>query len=129
MPRLLISDQLWLQLEVLLILAKVRSGRKSQKGDRLFLEAVLYMARTGNPWRDLPEYFGKWLTIYQRFRRWDLNGTWERFFQGLERMGLTPQFEALYLDSTTVRAHRHAAGAPKKGALTRLRDLVAHEAA
>lgn len=78
--------------------------------DRVFLEAVLYVMRTGIPWRDLPLRFGNWNSVYRRFARWSKRGVWNRLFADLAKDAV---FEELYLDSTIVRAHQHAAGAPK----------------
>ena len=80
--------------------------------NRLFLDAVLWIARTGSPWRDLPAEFGKWNSVWKRFSRWAKKGVWESLFKGLAD---DPDFEYLIIDSTIVRAHQHAAGA--KGGL------------
>ncbi len=85
-----------------------RSGRDN----RLFLEAVLWIARTGSPWRDLPESFGNWFSVWKRFRRWALNGVFERIFAALAG---DPDFEYAIIDGTIVRVHQHGAGA--KGGL------------
>ena len=91
--------------------------------DRAFLEALLYLCRTGVPWRDLPPALGVWSAIYMRFRRWEKSGLWERLWKTLQGA----EFEdarVLFIDSTTVRAHQHAAGAPKKTASIRLWDAL-----
>jgi transposase len=79
------------------------------KDNRLFINAILWIARTGAPWRDLPERFGPWNSVWKRFDRWAKKGVWHRVFQELQDADL----EWLILDSTVVRAHQHAAG--KKG--------------
>ena len=89
--------------------------------NRLFLEAVLWMLRTGAPWRDLPERFGPWNSIYRRFSRWSLRGVWHRVFTELAK---DADFEEVYLDGTIVRAHQHASGAPKKTVLKQLDTRV-----
>jgi transposase len=81
--------------------------------NRLFLDAVLWIARTGAPWSDLPARFGKHDTAFQRFNRWAKKGTWARI---MEALGDDADLENLLIDSTAVRAHRHAAGARKKAA-------------
>ena len=96
------------------------SGKEGDKGrhgedNRLFVDAVLWIARAGAPWRDLPPAFGNWNSVFQRFRRWAKKGSWERIFQALVE---NPDFEYLIIDSTIVRAHQHAGGA-KGGARMR----------
>src|ERR1019366_7708342 len=92
-------------------------GRPDQKGstardNRMFVEGVLWIVRTGSPWRDLPEMFGDWNSVFRRFSRWSLKGVWWRIF---EAMSDDPDFEYLIVDSTIVRAPQHAAGAKKRG--------------
>lgn len=79
--------------------------------NRLFLEAVLWIARTGSPWRDLPEHFGHWNSNWRRFRRWALKGVFERVFNSLSD---DKDFEYVIIDGTIVRVHQHGTGA--KGA-------------
>jgi transposase len=90
-------------------------GRAGQRGvtaqdNRLFIDAVLWIAKTGAPWRDLPERFGKWNSIWRRFDRWARTGVWKQVFTVLQ----DPDLEWLILDSTIIRAHPHAAGAKKR---------------
>ena len=107
MIRKQLSDAQW---------AKIKDKVPGKKGDpgrsgednRLFVEAVLWIARTGAPWRDLPTEFGNWNSVYQRFRRWAKRGVWESLFKDLAQ---DPDFEYLIIDSTIVRTHQHAAGA------------------
>ncbi len=80
------------------------------KDNRLFLNAVLWIGKTGAPWRDLPERFGPWGSVWKRFDRWAKKGVWERVFEAMQ----DPDLEWMILDSTVVRAHQHAAGAEKK---------------
>ena len=84
--------------------------RGPQGGTRLFVDAALHMAAVGGPWRDLPGRFGKWNTAFRRFRRWAAAGVWARVLAALTGPGAA----TLALDSTVVRAHPAAAGAPKK---------------
>jgi transposase len=79
------------------------------KDNRLFVDAVLWIAKTGAPWRDLPERFGNWNSVWRRFDRWARRGVWQKIFAALQ----DPDLEWLILDSTVVRAHPHAAGAKK----------------
>ena len=93
---------------------KSPAGDKPDLPDREFLEAVLYRARTGLPWRDLPEEFGGWNAVYRRAKRWRLAGNWDRPFDALPAGGPAAEAKRLFVDSTVVRAHQHAAGANKK---------------
>ena len=76
------------------------------------VNGVLWRTRTGSPWRDLPQTYGCWKTVYNRHRRWSGDGTWEKVLDGL-RVGAdtTEAHWAVSVDSTVVRAHAHAAGA------------------
>jgi transposase len=119
-PRRLISDAAWNQLEKALEGAKhSRAGAPAELGDRDFLEAVLYLVRVGCPWRDLPAELGYWHAVYMRFRRWEERRVWSKLWQQLQAPRLA-QARHLFIDSTTVRAHHHAAGALKKTVSIRL---------
>ena len=111
--RLLISDAVWAEVEPVLRDLKHAAGSPPVLSDRMFIEAVLYQARTGTPWRDLPEEFGDWNAVYQRFRRWEQRTIWKRLGERIHR-SQHKRLQALFIDSTIVRAHQHAAGPPKK---------------
>ena len=118
--RKIITDEIWNLLEPAIAAAKhSAAGAPPDQSEREFLEALLYLNRTGCPWRDVPVCFGKWLSIYMRFRRWEARGVWQRLWEGLQTERLADA-RGLFIDSTTVRAHQHAAGAPKKTAPIRL---------
>ena len=109
MIRRALTDGQWQRIEPLI------PGKKGDKGrhgndNRLFVDAVLWLVRAGAPWRDLPDEFGNWNSVFRRFRRWAKKGIWKRLFTEL---GENPDLEYLIIDSTIVRAHQHAAGAQK----------------
>lgn len=117
-----ITDEAWDRIKDLL------PGKKDDPGctaadNRLFINAVLWMARTGAPWRDLPERFGEWNSVFQRFNRWCKRGVWAKVLSAWQE----PDLECLMLDSTIVRAHQHAAGARRKKGATK--PSVAREGA
>ena len=108
MSRKVLTDEQWERIEDLL------PGKKSDcgvtaKDNRLFVEAVLWIARTGSPWRDLPEPFGHWHRVYVRYNRWSKKGVWRRVFEALSN---APDLEYLMVDGSIVRVHQH--GAAKK---------------
>lgn len=112
--RKIISDEIWQKLEPVVAAAKhSAAGAPGEMSDREFLEALLHLVRTGSPWRDLPPELGYWHAVYMRFRRWEARGIWRRLWQHLQTEPCAGG-QQLFLDSTTVRAHPHAAGAPKK---------------
>jgi transposase len=103
-----ISDHDYERIEPLLTGKPGDPGRNAND-NRAFINAVLWIARTGAPWEDLPERYGKSNTVFQRFNRWAKKGRWQAIFEALQ----DPDLEWLMLDSTTVRAHQHAAGQKK----------------
>jgi transposase len=110
MERDKLRDDQWQRIEQMLP-GKVTDPGRSAADNRLFMEAVLWILRTGAPWRDLPQSFGPWNSVYQRFRRWSERGVWFNVFRELAK---DADFEEIYLDGSIVRAHQHAAGAAKK---------------
>jgi transposase len=123
LPRHAISDADWDRIKHLL------PGQRGQHGglardNRRFIDAVLYVARTGIPWEDLPERLGNWNSQWRRFDRWAKAGRWDPILAALR----DPDLDVLILDSTAVRAHPCAAGAKKNGtglAARTIRRLVA----
>ncbi len=99
-----------------MLAGKAGDPGRSGHDNRMFVEAVLWVARTGSAWRDLPHEFGAWNTVYQRFARWSKSGIWQRVFEQLAREA---DFEEVFIDSSIVRAHQHAAGAAKETAAKR----------
>jgi transposase len=124
MVRRILSDELWEQFEEALAAVKDPRGAPAELSDREFLEAVLHLARTGEPWRVLPSEFGSWIAVYMRFRRWEKSGVWHGLWEVLQQ-GASPLALHLFVDSTSIPVHPHAAGARKKTARTRLWDVRA----
>jgi putative transposase len=108
--RLLLTDEAWAALAPILATLQSRAGSPPVLSDRLCIEAVLSLARTGTPWRDLPEDCGHWDAVYNRFRRWERRGIWRRRWAH-GQAGACPLARHLFVDATIVRAHPHAAGA------------------
>lgn len=116
-----ISQSAWDRIEDLL------PGRPGDVGvtaadNRLFINAVYWIAKTGAPWRDLPPRFGRWNSVFQRFNRWSKRGVWRRVAEALSD---DVDLEWLMIDSTVVRAHQHAAG--QKGGKTAKNLAAARE--
>jgi transposase len=110
MVRKNLRDDQWQRIESMLP-GKASDPGRTGDDNRLFVEAVLWIARAGCPWRDLPRSFGQWNSVYKRFARWSDRGVWQRVFDELAK---DADFEEVFIDSTIVRAHQHAAGAAKK---------------
>jgi len=118
MPRRIISDSQWKRIAPMLPGKNGDPGR-SARDNREFLEAVLWMARTGAPWRDLPDEFGLWNSVFRRFRRWALKGVFANVFQELSA---DADLEYVLIDGAIVRLHQHGAGA--KGGATAKRSVA-----
>jgi transposase len=118
LPRHAISDADWDRIKDHL------PGQPGQHGgvardNRLFIDAVLYVARTGIPWEDLPARLGNWNSQWRRFDRWARAGRWDSILAALR----DPDLDVLILDSTAVRAHPCAAGAKKSGTALAARTI------
>ena len=110
-----LTNEQWERIEPLLAVVKTKRGRPAQDHRKL-LNGMVWVLRTGAPWRDVPERYGKWTTIYSRFQRWRKSGTWDRMFAEVQTaldVDSHVDWEIHFIDSTTVRAHQHAAGAKK----------------
>ena len=105
MHRHALTDEQWKQVEA--VLPEQKRGPAATLGDRSFLDAVIFRARTGIPWRDLPERFGPWKSVYNRFRNWSRRGAWEQVFKALR---LEVDEEGCIVDGTVIRAHQDASG-------------------
>jgi len=113
--RYMLTNDLWAVMAPLVERAKRhKGGQPPDTPDRLFFEAVLYWARTGVPWRDLPTEFGAWDAVYNRLRRWVHSGGLRRLFELLTESPELGDVRRVLIDSTIVRAHQHAAGARRK---------------
>ena len=120
MRRHALTDDQWARIEPLL---PTRTGPVAKLGDRNFIDAVLFRARTGVPWRDLPERFGPWKSVYNRFRNWSRSGIWELLFAALN-VEVDEDDEDSIVDASVVRAHQDAAGG-KGGSKQTLWDALA----
>ncbi len=107
-----LTDRQWELLELLLPKSDGRVGRNFAN-NRLVVEALLYRLRVGGPWRDLPEVFGPWQTVWKRHRRYAADGTWDRVMIALLALAdATGDLDWVAgVDSTVVRVHQHGAGA------------------
>jgi len=112
-----VTDAQWERLAPLLPPQVPRTGRPA-KEHRVVLNAILWVLRTGAPWRDLPERYGSWQTAYSRFRRWRDADVWDRVLRTLQEDAAhddTLDGSLIMIDGRSIRAHQHAAGARKKG--------------
>lgn len=109
MRRFELSDEQFDRIAALLP-GKITDPGRTAANNRLFLDAVLWILRTGAPWRDLPARFGPWNSVFQRFYRWARKGVWAAVFEALQE----PDWEWLMIDASVIRAHQHAAGASQK---------------
>ena len=125
-----LSDAEWAVLVPLLPPERGTGGRPA-RSHREVRNAILWVLCTGSPWRDVPERYGPWATAWSRFRRWQEAGVWDRVWRALKRehqAGKRVDWTALFLDSTVIRAHQHAAGARRedgKGGPRRRRSAAA----
>ena len=123
------TDAPWARLGPLLPPARPPTGRPA-RDHRVVLNGILWVLRTGAPWRDLPERYGPWRTAYSRFRRWERQGVWRRVLAHLQAEADARgelDWALQYVDGSVVRAHQHAAGA--KGGTRRPRRSGAARAA
>lgn len=100
-----VTEAQWQRIEQHL-LGKPGDPGRAGRDNRLFVNAVLWVLRSGARWSDLPERYGKWKSVHKRFTRWAEAGVWERVFASLTG---DPDNQYLMLDTTLVRAHQQAA--------------------
>lgn len=113
MAREMLSDCQWERISTLLPSESGHNGRPYSQDHRTTIEGILWIARTGAPWRDLPSQFGKWITVYQRFNRWVKSGVFDAVFASLEG---ELDLGVVMVDGTFVKVHQHGTGAPKEDA-------------
>ena len=108
-----LTDEEWNQ--IVSLLPPENSGKQGRpsKCNRTILNGIVWIARSGAPWRDLPERYGPWQTVYSRFRKWIEDGILDNIFRVLS---LDAELTELSIDASIVQAHQHSAGA-KKGAI------------
>ena len=104
---MVLRDDQWERIAPL-VPGKVGDPGRSGADNRLFVEAVLWIVRVGAPWRDLPQDFGNWNSVFQRFRRWVRSGVFDQLFEALSA---DADFEYVIVDGTIVRVHQHGSGA------------------
>ena len=120
LARDLMSDEEWAFHEPFIRAVRAPNGRKPAN-HRLVLDGIFWIARTGSPWRDLPERYGNWKTVSSRFYRWQQQGIWAEVFTRVQERADHAghvDWEVQMIDSTIIRAHQSAAGA-KKGRATK----------
>jgi transposase len=105
-----LSDEEWDRIKDYIPSNKQKKQGRPAKDNRLMMNAILWIARSGAPWRDLPERYGPWETVYTRFKNWDENHVFDDIFAMLS---IDADYQDLSLDSTSIKAHEHSAGAKK----------------
>jgi transposase len=129
MARFELSDKEYERIMVHLPDQRGKAGRP-RSDDRQILNAILWVLRTGAPWRDLPERYGSWKTANSRFYRWRDSGVWQRILEGLQAVADADgkvDWSIHHIDGSVTRAHQHAAGA--KGGDLRLKRSATAAAA
>lgn len=104
MPRYMLSDELWSKLKRIMLQFSIYDKRNL----RMMVEGILYRMRVGCPWRDIPEQFGNWNSVYRKFNVWSKKGIWRCLFDALI---FEPDLEWVFIDGSYVKAHQHSAGA------------------
>ena len=120
-----LTDQEWNRIKDLLPPEKSGKRGRPSKDNRMILNAMVWIARSGAPWRDLPERYGPWETDYSRFRKWINDGILDNIFRVLS---LDAELDELFMDSSIVQAHQHSAGAKRGGLPMKLDEAVADPA-
>ncbi|WP_435849284.1 IS5 family transposase [Streptomyces lavendulocolor] len=123
-----LTDAQWTVLDALLPKG-IKPGRPPVHSKRQLINGIRFRTRTGIPWRDVPERYGPWETVYGLFRRWQRDGTWHRIFEQLQAQADAEGLITwdISVDSTIARAHQHAAGARKRGICRLSRPVASSE--
>jgi len=116
-----LSEEQWGRLKEKLPAERKAQGGRPAKDNRVMLNGIIYWLNTGIPWRDLPERFGPWKSVYTRYRRWTMAGVWQEVLHALIAEDIVDDTE-LMLDSTIIKVHQHGSG--KKGANARGEESV-----
>ena len=120
-----LTDEEWLRIEPLLPPENTGKQGRPRKDNRIIMNGIVWLARSGAPWRDLPERYGSWKTVYSRFRKWIDDGILDNIFRILS---LEAELGELSIDASIIQAHQHSAGA-KKGGLQMKSGIVVEEPA
>ena len=110
-----LTQEQWERIQPLLPAQKPKTGRPSLS-HRQVINGILWVLRTGAPWRDLPKRYGAWQTVSGRFYRWQRNGLWQQLLEELQHQAETigqVNWEIHHVDGSIIRAHQHAAGAKR----------------
>ena len=113
MKRHELREEQWKRIKEILPAERKPQGGRPAKYNRVMLKGIIYWLNTGIPWRDLPERFGSWKSVYTRFNRWSKQGVFERLLKALIDNDIVEE-TTLMMDSTINRVHQHGSG--KKGA-------------
>ena len=120
-----LTDQEWNRIKDLLPPEKSGKRGRPSKDNKMILNAMVWIARSGALWRDLTKRYGSWETVYSRFRKWINDGILDNIFRVL---GLDAELDELFMDSSIVQAHQHSAGAKRGGLPMKLDEAVADPA-
>jgi transposase len=114
-PTYRLSDEQWQQIEGMLPKNGQRGGQ--WRDHRLMIDAILWALSDGGRWRNIPQEFGPWQSVYDRFRSWTRRGLWDRILRHLQARRMNSgeiDWQLFAIDGTIIRAHQSAAGAPEK---------------
>ena len=124
-PEYRLSDEQWELIAPMLPGNKNRGGQ--WKDHRLIVDGILWILSDGGRWRNLPERFGPWQTVYDRFRKWTRQGLWDQLLESLRAIKQDTgeiDFRLFYIDGSVVRAHQSAAGATQKNSRRESRRIM-----